>query len=304
MSEETIWAPPVPIKHLLRTAHRQTVSPVQEKAQGSLWLRRTPSLPQLKPGGLWSGSPQPSLRREHREFVLQPAEIPRTRGVISSQPDVSFADQNGLWKPPIQLIQPVGQLWQPLHSGESTNLATQNRHGLWAPQLCSPPTVPTIGLWSQDSASSIPKIRSHQEWISDHTVRSVSLNKVRDGVNDFSPGYRNGLWKKPPVASATGPGLWKSRSLPRISLHDSLLLSFPSATFLDSSPFLVDAKSSSNYPSELEVTPLHLCLIVAYPTAATERLLLSSNGVRIPSSTSRKPFSSTVFLESRHSKFF
>jgi hypothetical protein len=278
-SEETIWAPPVPIKHLLRAAHRHAVSSVQERTQGKLWSRRPSSLPQLNPGGLWSGSPQPSLRREHREFVLQPAEMPRKQRVEPSQPEVTFADQNGLWKPPIRLIQPVGKLWQPPHSAqpeishiftsttfnlssyggsESMSLVTQKRTGLWTPQLRSPPTIPTTGLWSRDSASFISEIRSHQEWINDRTVRSVSMNKVRDGVNDFPPGYRNGLWKKPPVASTTGPGLWKSKSLPRISLHDPLLPPFPSTAFLDNSPFLVDVRSSSAYPSELEVTPLYL----------------------------------------------
>jgi hypothetical protein len=72
---------------------------------------------------------------------------------------------------------------------------------------------------------------------------------------------RTGLWKRPvPVASTKSEsGLWKSKSLPRISLNDTLLpvLPFSASGLFGDIPFIHNTDSSPSVVISSEVSPFH-----------------------------------------------
>jgi hypothetical protein len=76
------------------------------------------------------------------------------------------------------------------------------------------------------------------------------------------------LWKRQArVTSAkTEFGLWKSKSLPRISFHDTLLpvLPFSTTGLLGDSPFILNTDVSPKTAKTSEVSPLSVNLISAY----------------------------------------
>jgi len=257
-----------------------------------LWTARNVKISPSEPLGLWIRNPHMlKLRRKHVDIRQNTPQVRSNTSMTRSREsreslNISLEGRTGLWKRPIATVRPSGHLRQPPraakedigHSFGSTVFARRSNASdsavlvgpiqgqLWTPPPHPRPIISTYGLWSRDLAAPSAVKRAHQQWTTEMSSRSEIPRRVQSEIPTptlFT--YRTGLWKREArkSSSKTETGLWKSKSLPKIAFHDTLLPVLPFSTN-DLFESALNTDVAPNSAKTNEVSPPLVNLISAY----------------------------------------